>query len=54
MKEKITEAAEKIYDLAKDGKYDVEVNLFSKKKKGISILSSRQTMHTKKWRAKNH
>lgn len=54
IKEKITETAEKIYDLAKEGKYDVEVNLFSKKKKGVSVVSSRSTNHTKKWRAKNY
>lgn len=57
-KEKITETAEKVYDLARDGKYDVKVNLFSKKKsnekpKGIQIVSARDTAHTKKWRAKN-
>ncbi|MBM7689687.1 hypothetical protein BCR24_01400 [Enterococcus ureilyticus] len=58
IKEKITETAEKVYDLARDGKYDVKVNLFSKKKsknqaKGIQVVSSRDTAHTKKWRAKN-
>lgn len=58
IKEKITETAEKVYDLARDGKYDVKVNLFSKKDtndkvKGIQIVSARDTAHTKKWRAKN-
>lgn len=58
IKEKITEIAENVYDLAHDGKYDVKVNLFSKKKKkgnvkGIQVVSARDTAHTKKWRAKN-
>lgn len=58
IKEKITETAEKVYDLAREGKYDVKVNLFSKEKnkdnvKGIQIISARDTAHTKKWRAKN-
>jgi hypothetical protein len=58
IKEKITETAEKIYDLASEGKYDVKVNLFSKRKKGekpagIKVVSARDTAHTKKWRAKN-
>lgn len=59
IKEKITETAEKVYDLAREGKYDVKVNMFSKKKstdkvKAIQIISARDTAHTKKWRAKNH
>ena len=58
MKEKITETAERLYDLARDGKYDVQVKLFSKKNhngaNGISIVSARDTAHTKKWRSKNH
>ncbi|WP_207696769.1 hypothetical protein DOK67_0003232 [Enterococcus sp. DIV0212c] len=58
IKEKITETAEKVYDLAREGKYDVKVNLFSKKKDsekpaGIQVVSTRDTAHTKKWRAKN-
>ncbi|MGM0217919.1 hypothetical protein [Enterococcus sp. AZ126] len=58
IKEKITETAEKVYDLARDGKYDVKVNLFSKKDtddkvKGIHVVTARDTAHTKKWRAKN-
>ncbi|MGX7243544.1 hypothetical protein ACWOC1_01705 [Enterococcus quebecensis] len=58
IKEKITETAEKVYDLAREGKYDVKVNLFSKKKNGekptgIKVISARDTEHTKKWRAKN-
>ncbi|MEI5991734.1 hypothetical protein [Enterococcus crotali] len=57
-KEKITETAEKVYDLARDRKYDVNVNLFTKKKnsektKGIEIITVRDTAHTKKWRSKN-
>lgn len=57
-KEKITEAVEKAYDIAREGKYDVKVTLFSKKKNGekptgIRIVSARDTTHTKKWRAKN-
>ncbi|MGX7149503.1 hypothetical protein [Enterococcus ureasiticus] len=58
IKEKITETAEKVYDLAREGKYDVKVNLFSKEKnkdraRSIQIVSVRDTAHTKKWRAKN-
>ncbi|MBO0471887.1 hypothetical protein JZO66_15120 [Enterococcus sp. DIV0242_7C1] len=58
IKEKITETAERLYDLANEGKYDVKVNLFSKKKNGekasgVKVISSRDTAHTKKWRAKN-
>lgn len=57
LKEKINETAERLYDLARDGKYDVNVRLFSKnnhKSKGISVVSVRETAHTKKWRSKNH
>ncbi|ALS00101.1 hypothetical protein ATZ33_01505 [Enterococcus silesiacus] len=58
LKEKITETAEKVYDLAREGKYDVNVNLFSKKRsnekaKGIEVVTLRDTAHTKKWRSKN-
>ncbi|MDA9471647.1 hypothetical protein [Enterococcus sp. 5H] len=58
IKAKITETAEKVYDLAREGKYDVKVNLFSKKThgdkaSGIKVVSARDTAHTKKWRAKN-
>ncbi|EOI01613.1 hypothetical protein UAY_01021 [Enterococcus moraviensis ATCC BAA-383] len=58
IKEKITETAEKVYDLAREGKYDIKVNMFSKTKntaatKGIQVVSARDTAHTKKWRAKN-
>ncbi|ALS37640.1 hypothetical protein [Enterococcus rotai] len=58
IKDKITETAERVYDLAREGKYDVKVNLFSKKNSkdkatGIQVVSTRDTAHTKKWRAKN-
>lgn len=58
IKDKITETAERVYDLAREGKYDVKVNLFSKKNSkdkatGIRVVSTRDTAHTKKWRAKN-
>ncbi|OTN87721.1 hypothetical protein A5819_000167 [Enterococcus sp. 7E2_DIV0204] len=58
IKDKITETAERVYDLAREGKYDVKVNLFSKKDSkdkatGIQVVSTRDTAHTKKWRAKN-
>ena len=58
IREKITETAERIYDIVNDGKYTVKANFFSKKKEGekpssIKIVSSRDTAHTKKWRAKN-
>lgn len=56
IRDKIQEAAEKIYDLVKDGKYDVEINLSYKKKEdnGIKVKVNRSTLHNIKWRAKNH
>ncbi|MTD42245.1 hypothetical protein GIX45_27175 [Erwinia sp. CPCC 100877] len=59
IKEKITETAEKMYDLTREGKYDVKVKLLRKKTQGakhsaIQVVSARDTAHTKKWRAKNH
>lgn len=51
IKEKITEAAERVYDLVKDGKYQVELDL--RKKKGLNVKTKRQTAQNKKWRAKN-
>lgn len=56
IRDKIQEAAEKIYDLVKDGKYDVEINLSHKKKEdnGIKVKVNRSTLHNIKWRAKNH
>lgn len=52
-KEKVDETAEKIYDLVKSGKYDVEVGLRKNAKKAVQIKSKRPTNHTKKWLAKN-
>ncbi|XUB33207.1 hypothetical protein IGJ93_000617 [Enterococcus sp. DIV0174] len=52
-KEKVDETAEKIYDLVKSGKYDVEVGLPKNAKKAVQIKSKRSTNHTKKWLAKN-
>ncbi|MCD5002760.1 hypothetical protein IV487_09820 [Enterococcus saccharolyticus] len=48
LKEKIIEAAEHIYDVAKK---DVEISV---KKTGVKISKPRPTRHTIKWRAKNH
>ncbi|MGC6768558.1 hypothetical protein ACYSNR_11130 [Enterococcus sp. LJL128] len=48
LKEKITDAAEKVYDLTKQKKYNVKVGVSSK------ITSNRNTTHNKKWRAKNN
>ncbi|EOL42170.1 hypothetical protein RV11_GL001472 [Enterococcus phoeniculicola] len=54
IKDKITEASEKIYDLIKEDKYSVEVNLLKKGTKSTStVKTKRPTNHTKKWRAKN-
>lgn len=59
IKDKITEAAERVYDITRDGKYNVKVNLLSKKSDAqkpfdIKVISSRNTQHNKKWRVKNH
>ncbi|MGX7197177.1 hypothetical protein [Enterococcus olivae] len=48
LKEKITDAAEHIYDIAKK---DVVVNV---QKTGLKISEARPTKHTIKWRVKNH
>ena len=53
LKEKITETVERVYDLAKEGKYDVKVALLPTKKaagkiKGVTVVSSRNTNHNKK------
>lgn len=59
IKDKITEAAERVYDITRDGRYNVKVNLLSKKNNAqkpfdIKVVSSRNTKHNKKWRAKNY
>ncbi|EMW6186079.1 hypothetical protein AAFD52_000614 [Enterococcus faecalis] len=55
-KEKITEMVENVYDLARDGKYDVKVDLIPRKKgnikSGVKVTSSRNTAHNIKWRSK--
>ncbi|MEY8445064.1 hypothetical protein AALA44_02510 [Enterococcus ratti] len=53
-KEKATETAEKIYDLIKSEKYQVEVHFPKKSVKTIQVKSKRSTNHTKKWLSKNH
>lgn len=55
LKEKIQDAAEKVYDLVRDGKYDIEVGLLNKKKEenGIKIKTHRSTGQNIKWRSKN-
>ncbi|MFV0559689.1 MAG: hypothetical protein ACK5NA_03125 [Enterococcus sp.] len=52
LKEKINEMAEKVYDVVKSGKYDVEVHLPKKEKKVVRVKTKRQTAHAKKWSAK--
>ena len=37
-KEKITEMVENVYDLARDGKYDVKVDLIPRKKGNIKVV----------------
>ncbi|MBF8808373.1 MAG: hypothetical protein IC227_08800 [Enterococcus lacertideformus] len=46
-KEKVDEAAEKIYDLIKSEKYQVEVHFPKKSNKTVQIKSKRSTNHTK-------
>jgi len=46
-KEKVDETAEKIYDLIKSEKYQVEVRLPKKSEKAIQVKSKRPTNHTK-------
>lgn len=57
-KEKITEMVENVYDLARDGKYDVKVDLIPRKKgnikSGVKVTSSRNTAHNIKWRSKTN
>ncbi len=52
-KEKVDETAEKIYDLMKSEKYNVEVYFPKKSDKAVQITSKRPTNHTKKWLSKN-
>lgn len=47
LKEKITDTAERLYDLSKQKKYNVTLGLTNK------ITSDRKTAHHKKWHAKN-
>lgn len=52
-KEKVDETAEKIYDLMKSEKYNVEVHFPKKSDKVVQITSKSPTNHTKKWLSKN-
>ena len=52
-KEKVDETVEKIYDLMKSEKYNVEVHFPKKSDKVVQITSKRPTNHTKKWLSKN-
>ena len=52
-KEKVDETAEKIYDLMKSEKYNVEVHFPKKSDKAVQITSKHPTNHTKKWLSKN-
>ncbi|MBL1229238.1 hypothetical protein IW492_08320 [Enterococcus sp. BWB1-3] len=47
LKEKITDTAERLYDLSKQKKYQIKAGFPGK------ITSDRKTAHNKKWRAKN-
>ena len=42
-KEKVDEAAEKLYDLVKSEKYDIEVNIPKKGEKAVHVKSKRPT-----------
>lgn len=53
-KEKVDETAEKLYDLVKSEKYNVELHLPKKSEKMVQVKGKRPTSHTKKWAAKNH
>ncbi|WP_265458950.1 hypothetical protein [Enterococcus sp. HY326] len=53
LKARIQEAAEKVYDIIKDDKYDVEMKLTTKGK-GVKVKTNRNTQHNKKWGAKIH
>ncbi|EME8087812.1 hypothetical protein CUS40_04990 [Enterococcus faecium] len=46
-KEKVDEAAEKLYDLVKSEKYNIEVNIPKKGGKAVQVKSKRPTNHTK-------
>ncbi|WP_165003627.1 MULTISPECIES: hypothetical protein [unclassified Enterococcus] len=52
-KEKVDETAEKLYDLIKSDKYDVEVHFPKKSGKTVQVKAKRPTSHTKKWLSKN-
>ncbi|MCC9080073.1 hypothetical protein LOS21_12620 [Enterococcus faecium] len=53
-KEKVDEAAEKLYDLVKSEKYNIEVNIPKKRRKsGPGKIKTPNEHHTKKWMAKN-
>lgn len=59
LKETISDTAEKIYDLVKDGKYDVEVNFFprkedQKKPVNVRVVKKRNTKQDIKWRSKGY
>ncbi|WP_430609878.1 hypothetical protein [Enterococcus sp. DIV0876] len=49
IKDKVTEAAEHVYDVMKKNEYVINVA-----PKGIKVKKQRQTQDTIKWRAKNH
>ena len=56
-KEKITEMVENVYDLARDGKYDVKVDLIPRKKATSKVVLKsllQNTAHNIKWRSKTN
>ncbi|OJG20070.1 hypothetical protein RU97_GL000303 [Enterococcus canis] len=54
IKDKITEAAEKLYDIVHDDRYQVVVEKDGSKPTTVSVLTKRNTRHNIKWQAKNH
>ncbi|MFV0558434.1 MAG: hypothetical protein ACK5MW_07310 [Enterococcus sp.] len=50
LKESLTTAAEKVYDVFKSEHYRIEV----KGKEGVKVSQLRPTKHSIKWRSKNH
>lgn len=54
IKSEIKNAAERVYDVFHDQKYDVKMAVFDKEKNNaVSLKTKRDTQHTKKWHSKN-
>lgn len=52
-KEKVDEVVEKLYDLVKLEKYDIEVNIFKKGEKVVYVKLKCLMNYIKKWMVKN-